>query len=337
MNEVRYSKGCAGAAAIIMMLIGGLLFCIGAGAQGFQHVHKGFHLIAEKVPSGGTVEMVVEKDLPQDLVFPLPSGKYNIYLTSVTDSMRATDYLRFNASLMGVNVTQGSAIELPSSTTNQALVLLDTAGYQDPVISLANQSTGQAWSMWQRDGYYYAYVDCGYEWAIGSYRFRPQPGETWKLNSVVVSFTGDPMDGGTVEPEPEPDPDPEPLQPVRIAGTSFAAQEGVIVQDTIVGYIEPGDWIRYLAEDFTGRTQLAFSFSFGSTLADRKMEVRLDSVTGPIIAEWTHEHTGSWNTFEERVLDIEPQAGPHEIFLTFTGDTTAQYHYVMNISWIELR
>lgn len=126
--------------------------------------------------------------------------------------------------------------------------------------------------------------------------------------------------------------------PQRIAGIDFADQQGIVVQDSILGYIEPGDWIRYLAWDLTNRTKFAFKFSYGSALADRRMIVRADSVDGPVLAEWVHTSTGSWNTWEEREIDIiNPQAGMHEIFLTFEGDTTSQYHYVMNIDWIELR
>lgn len=126
--------------------------------------------------------------------------------------------------------------------------------------------------------------------------------------------------------------------PERIQGTDFVDQSGIIVQDSILGYIEPGDWIRYLARDFTHKRKFAFRFSYGATLADRRMLVRADSLDGPVIAEWVHTHTGNWNTFEEREIDIlEPLTGLHEIFLTFEGDTTAQYHYVMNIDWIELR
>lgn len=338
-NEV-IATGCRSVAVGLFLVVLGILCLVATvslSAQEFQHVHKGFHLIAEKIPAGSMVEMYVEKDLPEDLVFPLPDGLYNIYIVSPTDSMRATEYLRLAASARNVDIKKGSVINIAGGITKQALILIDTAGILDPVISVQAEASGHAWTMWRQGPWYYAYVDTGYEWSIGDYRFRPNAGEVWKLNEVVINYVPDSI--FTPEPEPESDPDPdEPSAPVRIDAANFADQQGVVLEAAVIGYIEPGDWIRYLAEDFTGRTKLAFSFSYGSsTLVGRKMLVRVDSVDGPVIAEWEHESTSSWSSFEERELDITPLTGSHEIFLTFEGDTSSQYHYVMNLAWIELR
>lgn len=122
--------------------------------------------------------------------------------------------------------------------------------------------------------------------------------------------------------------------PERIEGTDFADQQGIVVEDTILGYIEPGDWLRYLARDFTNKNTLAFRYSYGNAEAGRKMEVRIDSLTGPVIGEWTQKTTGNWNEFAEDEIALAPVTGMKEIFLVFTGSTPG---YVMNIDWIELR
>src|SRR5690606_5595156 len=101
----------------------------------FSHIHKGFHLVAERVPSGGVVEMSVNKETPEDIVFPLPDGIYNIYITSPSDSSLATDYIRFNASVKNVEVSQGSVINITGGTTSQALILIDTTGIDNPVVA----------------------------------------------------------------------------------------------------------------------------------------------------------------------------------------------------------
>lgn len=121
--------------------------------------------------------------------------------------------------------------------------------------------------------------------------------------------------------------------PERIEGTDFADQQGIIVEDTILGYIEPGDWIRYLARDFTNKRNLGFRYSYGNAEAGRKMEVRIDSLTGPKVGEWTQKTTGNWNTFAEDEIQLVVPDGLHEIFLVFTGTDG----YVMNIDWLELR
>src|SRR5690554_2692759 len=96
--------------------------------QEFEHVHKGFDLYAERVPDGSVVEMYVEKDLPESIAFPLPSGTYNIYITTPADTALATDYMRFSASAKNVQVNQGTVINITGGTTPQALILFDTTG-----------------------------------------------------------------------------------------------------------------------------------------------------------------------------------------------------------------
>lgn len=122
--------------------------------------------------------------------------------------------------------------------------------------------------------------------------------------------------------------------PERIEGTDFASQSGIIVEDSILGFIEPGDWLRYLARDLTNKNTLAFRYSYGNAEAGRKMEVRIDSLTGPVIGEWTQKTTGSWHTWAEAEIELAPTTGMKEIFLVFTGPTPG---YVMNIDWLELR
>lgn len=122
--------------------------------------------------------------------------------------------------------------------------------------------------------------------------------------------------------------------PERIQGIDFAEQSGIVVGDTVLGFIEPGDWLRYLARDLTNKNTLAFRYSYGNAEAGRKMEVRIDSLTGPVIGEWTQKTTGNWSEFAEDEIALAPVTGMKEIFLVFTGSTPG---YVMNIDWLELR
>lgn len=300
-------------------------------AQSHTHVHNGFTLVAERIPGGAIVEMEVNKDLPEDLVFPLPSGTYNIYLTSRFDSALATGYIRFNASAKNVQIQQGSQINLTSVTTPQALVLLDTAGYEDPVISLAAQPDGRAWTMWEQGDHYYAYVDVGYEWAIGTYRFKPNAGEVWKLSNVVVSFKGDPLGGGTVEPEPE---QPTPPQPITIEGEAYTDCTCPPLRPSVTGTpglggTNIGAWAKYPGINLTGMTSIEFRQSSINT--GRRMEIRIDAPNGPIIGTYDSNSTGDWETYDTFSTSISQTDGVHDLYFVFLD------HAVMDIDKFVLK
>src|SRR5690606_10901631 len=91
----------------------------------------------------------------------------------------------------------------------------------------------------------------------------------------------------------------------RIEAESFVNQQGVQIEGNVVGFIEPGDWIQYKVQTNKGQS-LRFRYSLQSLASGRTMQVRSGSVDGPIIAEWTQQQTGNWNTFEEAVIPASP-------------------------------
>lgn len=332
-NEVR-ATGCRKVAAALFLFVLGIL-CLTATisiyGQEFEHVHKGFDLYAERVPGGSVVEMYVEKDLPESIAFPLPSGTYNIYITTPADTALATDYMRFSASAKNVQVNQGTVINITGGTTPQALILFDTTGVIDPVISVEYKGHGYAWQMWKKQGYYYAYVDANLDWAIGDYRFRPKPGETWKLTDVVVNYTPDnAMPGPVVEPEPDPiAPNPITIEAETWDDCTCPPIRGSVTGTPGVGGTGAGSWVKYSGINLTGMKSIELVQSSVNT--GRIMEIRIDAPNGQIIGTYAGTSTGSWETYQTFSTAISPVEGVHDVYFVFLQ------HAVMDIDKFTLR
>ena len=127
--------------------------------------------------------------------------------------------------------------------------------------------------------------------------------------------------------------------PIELTYEDIKDQSGVIVQDSVIGFIQPGDWIYFGTLDMTGRKKINFMYSYGNAEAGRTMSFRINSPTGPIIAQWTHKTTGNWNTYTYDEIEIDNDViigGPAQIFVTFEGDTSGQYNYVVNLRRIRM-
>lgn len=121
---------------------------------------------------------------------------------------------------------------------------------------------------------------------------------------------------------------PQPPHTGRIQAESYADMQGVQTEGDVVGFINPGDWIRY-NNVVTGKS-LTFRYSNAAAAVGRKMQVRRDSPTGAVIGEWTHESTGGWDVWKEATIPITAQF-TGDIFLTFTGSEG----WVCNLDWLE--
>src|SRR5690606_25577945 len=124
--------------------------------------------------------------------------------------------------------------------------------------------------------------------------------------------------------EPEP---PPPLQ--RIEAESANDSQGVTIGDNVVGFIEPGDWLRY--NIVTIANSLRIRYSFAPSEAGRKLQVRTGGITGPVIAEWEQQSTGDWGKFSEAVIPVSTPGITTDLFFTFTGTPG----FVLNIDWFE--
>jgi beta-glucanase (GH16 family) len=145
--------------------------------------------------------------------------------------------------------------------------------------------------------------------------------------------------GPTIKPPPTPSPTAttpappagNPKQTRVIEAEAFTAQKGTGTESSSdvggtqdVTKIGNGDWLSYSAVDFgaEAKRSLVARMASGATTGSALVEVRLDSVTGPVIGSFGAGSTGGWQTWKSVPANINPTTGVHTVFLTFKSDDT---------------
>ena len=108
------------------------------------------------------------------------------------------------------------------------------------------------------------------------------------------------------------------------------ARTGVYVAD-----IHNGDWIKVRNVDFGPGGPSRFKASVASALRGGAIEVRMDSVAGPLVARINVPGTGgweNWKTLEAKALMEVP--GVHDIYFVFTGRKGPK---LFNFDWWEFK
>jgi subtilisin family serine protease len=114
-----------------------------------------------------------------------------------------------------------------------------------------------------------------------------------------------------------------------IQAENYSAQNGVTKGSTNLSYVDGGDWVRYDGVDFGGGVGLfKVRIATADAYAGRTIELRFDSVDGPIIGKLTVQGTGGWGIFKEQTAAIQGLSGVHHLYLTFSGGGG-----VGNIDW----
>jgi hypothetical protein len=112
-----------------------------------------------------------------------------------------------------------------------------------------------------------------------------------------------------------------------IAATTFDAQFGVMRFDHHIGALDHGDWVRYPRLDCgQGVSRFIATLAVPPHKAGQSIELRLDSLDGPVIGKLTTTATGSWEQFETQSTTIDRVTGTHDLYLRFTG-----YYGVANL------
>ncbi|MGE5609374.1 MAG: carbohydrate-binding protein [Bacillota bacterium] len=110
---------------------------------------------------------------------------------------------------------------------------------------------------------------------------------------------------------------------------NYDGSSGVVKGSTNLSYVDAGDWVLYRGVDFSGGVD---SFTARIALADafagRQIQLRVDSLDGPIIGSLTTRGTGGWGIYQEQTAAIAGIAGVHDLYLTFVGGDG-----VGNIDW----
>lgn len=149
--------------------------------------------------------------------------------------------------------------------------------------------------------------------------------------------------GGTTTPDPTPTPtnptDPTPTGTVQ--AESYTAQSGTQLESTTdtgggknVAYISNGDYLRFDGVDF-GSASRTVSFrvaSGASSGVSGLVQVRLDSLTGPVVSSVAVGSTGGWQSWRT-VPGALAVSGKHTVYLTFSSGQPADF---VNLNWFSL-
>ena len=107
----------------------------------------------------------------------------------------------------------------------------------------------------------------------------------------------------------------------QIAATSFAAKQGTTNApcsegEECVGWIAPGDWLRYERFDFgAGCEELAIRAA--SEAAGGIVEIRLDTPEGELLGTCALPNTGGWQSWSTFPARIKPVKGNRTLCLVF--------------------
>ncbi len=95
--------------------------------------------------------------------------------------------------------------------------------------------------------------------------------------------------------------------------TSVDAVTGVYVSD-----ISNGDYLKVRSVDF-GKSVKSFEASIASGAAGGTIEIRLDSLTGPLAGNLIVKNTGGWKSWKKNGTKIKNTKGVHDVFFVFKG------------------
>ncbi|ADM70106.1 Arabinoxylan arabinofuranohydrolase [Paenibacillus polymyxa E681] len=117
----------------------------------------------------------------------------------------------------------------------------------------------------------------------------------------------------------------------RVEAETMAWQAGVTTEPTQasggpisnlnVTNVHNGDWIAVGNADFGSGGAKTFKANIASN-AGGKIEIRLDSATGPLVGTLNVSSTGGIQTWKEVETTVSNATGVHKVFLVFTGTGT---------------
>ncbi|MFI2641794.1 beta-1,3-glucanase family protein [Streptomyces sp. NPDC018610] len=125
-----------------------------------------------------------------------------------------------------------------------------------------------------------------------------------------------------------------------VQAEDYAAQSGTQTETCTdtgsgrdVGYLAAGDWLKYASVDFGSSSPVQFLARVASGVAggvSGAIRVRVDSVTGPQIAEIDLGSTGGWQTWRTVPANVTRSVtGVHDVYLTF-AESTVEF---VNVNW----
>ncbi|MEN8867306.1 MAG: carbohydrate-binding protein [Akkermansiaceae bacterium] len=129
----------------------------------------------------------------------------------------------------------------------------------------------------------------------------------------------------------------------RMEAESYSAQSGVKSQTTNdidgkenVGWISNGDWIRFDDLSLAKNSFARFRIARPSGTAQPRIEVRLNSPTGPIVGSADVPVTDGWQEWETIETNLTNIAGIYDVYLVFREVGSSTNTSIMNLNWLAL-
>ncbi|MDD2525677.1 MAG: glycoside hydrolase family 43 protein [Bacteroidales bacterium] len=122
------------------------------------------------------------------------------------------------------------------------------------------------------------------------------------------------------------------------AETMAWSQKCTIAQNEKVGVYVAGTrmkgYIKVREVNFGNQSPASFTASLAAGLDGGILEVRLDSVAGPLISSIDLQRTGGWESFKEFNSPLkQPVIGKHDLYLCFTGQNVTAGRELFNFDW----
>lgn len=121
----------------------------------------------------------------------------------------------------------------------------------------------------------------------------------------------------------------------QIEAENFSSQSGVETESCSdtgggqnIGYIQNGDYVVYAGVDF-GSGATGFKARVASANSGGAIEIRLDSIDGPLVGTCLVPGTGGWQDWVTVNASISGASGIHDLYLKFTGGSAD----LMNVNW----
>jgi alpha-L-fucosidase 2 len=166
--------------------------------------------------------------------------------------------------------------------------------------------------------------------------FPTTAGSSYRLNGSLQLEGGTPTP--TVTPTPTPTVTPTPTLESRsafsrIEAESYDTQSGIQTESCgeggqNIGYIENGDYAVYNNIGFGGGAA-GFQARVASANSGGTIEIRLDSITGPLVGACSVAGTGGWQNWVDATCDVSGVSGTHDLYLQFSGGSG----YLFNVNW----
>lgn len=140
----------------------------------------------------------------------------------------------------------------------------------------------------------------------------------------------------TVNAPASPPPAPPPTAPGSgiaatglINGLSYTAAQGVAPSFNALGYLDAGDWVEYGNVNFqSGVSTFTIDVAVTAPYSGQGIQLRLDSLNGPVIGTLTTRPTSAWNDFEAQSTAVSNVTGVHNLFIVGVGSYgIANYSY----------